>query len=392
MKSNLSFRSLAMATAGIGMIGAGPAIIDSAYATPSIMAALNTPCHMLNTRRRLSGARTQDNFAGRTGIARTFDRQTIDSSGAFLVSQLERLDPIVNEPLFVYTWSRDIDLRSDVGIGDEIASWTNSAFAAVGGINPNGKAWIGKDTNAIAAMQLDIAKTSQPLTLWGMELSYSIPELESSILLNKPVDQEKLQGIQDKWQMDTDEQVYIGDSLLGYTGLFNNAAVTAGNVAPGAGGSTQWITKTPLEILADVNAVIQAGYAASGYKVIPDTWRLPPAQMAYLNSQLISAAGSKSVLDFILDNNLARAKGGRLTMEDVKWLIGAGAGGTPGVLGTVDRMVVYKKDPKYVRFPMVPLQRTPLEYRSLFQITTYFGRLGVVEWRYPETGQYADGI
>lgn len=389
MKSSLAFRSMALATAGMG---ARPAILDARYNDPSILKALNTPCHMLPTRRRMRGAATADSFAGRTGVARTYDRQTIDSTGAFLVSQLERLDPVVNEPLFTYTWSCDINLRSDVGIGDEIASWTNSAFAAVGGINPNGKAWIGKDTNAIAAMQLDIAKTAQPLTLWGMELSYSIPELESSILLNKPVDQEKLQGIQDKWQMDTDEQVYIGDALLGYYGLFNNTAVTAGNVAPGAGGSTQWVTKTPLEILADVNVIVQAAYAASGYKVVPDTWRLPPAQLAYLNSQLISAAGNRTVLDFILDNNLARAKGGRLEVQDVKWLIGEGAGGTPGVLGTVDRMVVYSKNPKYVRFPMVPLQRTPLEYRSLFQLTTYFGRLGVVEWRYPETGQYADGI
>lgn len=388
MKSN-KFRALAMATAGIG---ASPLILDAAYTSPSIMAALNTPAHMLPSRRRLRGAATRDSFAGQRMNGRTFDRQTIDSTGSFLVGQLERLDPIVNEPLVAYTWSRDIDLRSDVGIGDEVASWTNSTFAAVGGIQPNGKAWIGKDANAIAAMQLDIGKTAQPLTLWGMECSYSIPELESSILLNKPVDQEKLDGIQLKWQMDTDEQVYIGDDLLSYTGLFNNAAVTTGNVAPGAGGSTQWVTKTPLEILADVNSVIQAAYAASGYSVVPTSLRLPPAQFAYLNSQLISAAGNKSILDFILENNLARAKGYRLEIQDVKWLIGEGAGGTPGVLGTVDRMVVYTKNPKYVRFPMVPLQRTPLEYRSLFHITTYFGRLGVVEIRYPETLEYADGI
>jgi hypothetical protein len=55
-------------------------------------------------------------------------------------------------------------------------------------------------------------------------------------------------------------------------------------------------------------------------------------------------------------------------------------------------MVAYTKDPKYVRFPMVPLQRTPLEYRSLYQITTYFGRLGQIEARYPETVGYADGL
>ena len=35
---------------------------------------------------------------------------------------------------------------------------------------------------------------------------------------------------------------------------------------------------------------------------------------------------------------------------------------------------------------------TPLEYRDLRQLTTYFGRLGAVEWVYPETAYYADGL
>jgi len=55
-------------------------------------------------------------------------------------------------------------------------------------------------------------------------------------------------------------------------------------------------------------------------------------------------------------------------------------------------MAAYTKAQNRVRFPMVPLQRTPLEYRSLFHITTYFGRLGAVEFVYPETLAYADGI
>ena len=55
-------------------------------------------------------------------------------------------------------------------------------------------------------------------------------------------------------------------------------------------------------------------------------------------------------------------------------------------------MVAYTKDAKRVRYPLVPLQRTPLEYRSIFHLTTYFGRLGCVEFVYPETIQYADGI
>jgi hypothetical protein len=55
-------------------------------------------------------------------------------------------------------------------------------------------------------------------------------------------------------------------------------------------------------------------------------------------------------------------------------------------------MVAYTKRKDLVRFPLVPLQRTPMEYRDLRQLTTYFGRLGNVEMVYPETVGARDGI
>jgi hypothetical protein len=38
------------------------------------------------------------------------------------------------------------------------------------------------------------------------------------------------------------------------------------------------------------------------------------------------------------------------------------------------------------------LQHTPIEYRSIWQLTTYYGKLGVLEVVYPEAIRYADGI
>jgi hypothetical protein len=68
------------------------------------------------------------------------------------------------------------------------------------------------------------------------------------------------------------------------------------------------------------------------------------------------------------------------------------SGGTQGQLGTVDRMVAYNDNKKYVQYPMTELLHTPPEYRSLFQITTYWSRLGQIEWRYGTTASYRDGI
>ena len=318
----------------------------------------------------------------------TFDRATIDSTGVFLISELERLDQTLHQPLVSITWSRDIDLREDVSIADEASSFTNSSFASAGGATPSGKAWIGKDSTSITGLALDIGKTSNPLYLWGMEVSYSLPELESAQKLGRPVDAQKFQGMQTKHQMDIDEQVYIGDSSLGKYGLVNSDLVTVDTLGNGAAGTATWVTKSPDEILADVNTTIQACWAAAGYAVCPGELRLPPSQFAYVASQKVSDAGNVSILQFLEENSISlRVNGRKLNIQPLKWLATAARSGA-----TADRMVVYTKANDRVRFPLVPLQRTPLEYRSIFHTTTYFGRLGVVEFVYPETVRYADGL
>ena len=316
----------------------------------------------------------------------TYDQFTVDSTGSFLIGELERLDQTLHDPLAAVTWGRDVDLREDVTIADEVSSFTNSSFASAGGIVPGGKAWVGKDSNAISGVALDIGKTTHPLYLWAMEIKYTLPELASAEQLGRPVDVQKYDGMRLKYQMDIDEMVYIGDTTLGQTGLLTNASVTATNVVNGAAGSPLWSNKTPDEILNDVNTLLNSVWASSGWAIMPRRLLLPPTQFSYLVSQKVSTAGNVSILQFLRANSLCMAANGvELEIQPVKWLTGRGSGGT-------NRMMAYTKDRDRVRFPLVPLQRTPLEYRSLFQITTYYGRLGCMEFVYPETCGYADGI
>lgn len=324
-------------------------------------------------------ARTKD-------AMQTYDRRTIDSTGAFLVGELERLDQTLHEPLVDYKWSRDIDLREDVTIADETSSFTNSTFAAVGGTNPTGKAWIGKDASAIASIALDIGKTAQPLTLWGMQIGYTIPELESAQKIGRPVDQQKFAGMQLKWNMDIDEQVYIGDTVLGNFGLVNSPKVNVSNVPNGAAGTPTWATKTEDEVLADVDLILNNAWNAAAYAVCPSKLLLPPKKFSALVSRKVSSAGNMSLLRYIQENSICNQTNGQpLDIQPVKWLTERG-------VAKSDRMVAYTQSQRNVRFPLVPLQRTPIEYRDIRQLTTYFGRLGVVEFVYPETAFYMDGF
>ncbi|WP_421105535.1 DUF2184 domain-containing protein [Serratia marcescens] len=310
----------------------------------------------------------------------TYDQATVDSTGAFLIGELERLDQELNMPLVGYTWSRDIELREDVSIADDISSFTNTELAASGTPNPNGKNWIGKNSTEIATVNLDINKTGFPLTLWGMELGWTVVELAAAQQVGRPVDAQKFEGMQLKWNMDTDEQVYRGDSLIGVKGLVNYNGVLTTN-APKV-----WTVSTADEIRQSINSVLSAAWANSGYTIVPRDLLLPPEQFALLSSIIVSSAGNQSLLTYLQNNTIAYHQNGvPLNIRAVKWLKGAGAGGK-------DRMVAYTNSKKFVRFPMVPLQNVPIQYRGLYQLTTYYGRLGAVESPYRETLAYVDGI
>lgn len=325
-------------------------------------------------------------------------RRTYDSTGAFLVGELERLDLKMHEPLAAVSYGRDIDLREDVTIADEVSSFTTSTFGSAGGLGAgngigNGKSWIGKSSDQISNVSVDIAKVPHALRPWALEIKYTILELESAAKLGRPIDQQKYAALQLKHQMDCDEQAYYGDTTTGDTGLVNCSTVTqVGPVANGAQGTPAWTTKTPAEILADVNTALNTVWANSAYAIVPSRILLPPAQFGYIATEIVSTAGSVSILKYLQENNLLTTSGrGKIDILPVKWAIGAGAGGTIGTQG-VDRMVVYTKEMDLIRWPMTMLQRTPVQYDSIYHKTTYFCRLGVVEAVYPETVGYFDGI
>ena len=310
----------------------------------------------------------------------TFDQATVDSTGAFLVHELERLDQTLNLPLTSQTWSRDIELREDVSIADEVSSFTNTTFAAAGTPNANGKNWINQLATAIAGLNVDIAKTGFPLELWGMELGWTVVELAAAAQVGRPIDTQKYDGMQLKWNMDTDEQVYIGDAVKGAKGLLNLSQVTPTNAAK------TFATSTPDEIRAAINLVLSNAWTRSAYSKVPEDLLIPPEQYSFLASTIVSSAGNQSLLTYLETNTIAFHQNGKpLNIRPVKWAIGRGVAGK-------DRMVAYTNDKKFVRFPMVPLQSVPVQYRGIYQLVTYYGKLGAVEPVYPETLNYMDGI
>ncbi|MEX9849784.1 MULTISPECIES: DUF2184 domain-containing protein [Providencia] len=309
----------------------------------------------------------------------TVDRATIDSAGVFLVGELERMDQTLNLPLTSVKWTRDMPLRSDISIADEVSSFTNTDFASVGGPNPNGKNWMGKKGTAIAGIELSIDPTRNNLTPWVQEVGWTVLELTSAQKLGRPIDTQKYEGMKLKWQMDTDEQVYIGDSELGVPGLLNLPSVS-----PVAAAAPWTATTDPDVIVQDINLVLTDAWVRSGYAVCPGKIGLAPELFGLLASKKVSSAGNISVLEYVKINTIAFQENGEpLEIVSMKFASKRGAGGA-------HRIVAYTQDEKYVRFPMVPLLNTPLEYRGMQQLTVYYGKLGQVETPYSNTISYLD--
>ena len=294
------------------------------------------------------------------------------SGGVFLIGQAERYDPEINKPLSMVTWTRDVPLRTDVTMGDQFASWSNMAMAQTGGLGGasaptagsgtnSGISWLSEAATSLPAANVLAAKTVQPVRPWGSSIIFTADEAAVAQQTQQPLESTKWEALNLKFQLDVDQLVYVGDpTQSGFTGLINSPNVTPLNVST-LDGQTTWPQKianlTPpagsQAILNDVNTLINYVWQQSAWSAPPTTLLVTPANYALLAGNFVTTAGNTNILNYIRTNNLTTTQTGvPLDIQPLKWLPGAGVGGA-------NRMLAYTRDPKYVRFPLVPLSFSP---------------------------------
>lgn len=312
--------------------------------------------------------------------------KTFDSTLAYYVNQLDNLDKTLYEPLYSVSWGRDIKLRTGITMANESTSFMRQSIAGMGSQSVSGKPWINPNTTTLSGVMINGERITTPLRLLGQEVSYNSVELERSQLLGQPIDKQKHDALNIMYQMFTDEMVYIGDTDVSAYGLVNSPQVTAAAVANGASASPLWASKTPDEIVKDINDMLNAAWTASGFTVCPDKLLVAPTKFAYLTGTKVSNSGDKSILTYIEENALSlKVNGRKLDIQPLKWLTGRGSGAT-------DRMVAYTNDEARVRFPMVPIRRETPYYLGIKFNAPYIWAFGEIEFVYPETVIYRDGM
>lgn len=326
---------------------------------------------------------------GNGGAPMTMDAAGISSGGAFLVSELEKRDTLIREPLTSVTYARDIPI--DVGGGwVDYVSAMSVAYGLTGGAKDSPVHAGG--ANVVPVVQANLDKGLFKAHTFAAALRVMFVDMAKSNFIGRSLDQLLTQGIRLAYDKHMDANAYVGLQEYGTTGLVNNpdAVETTASPVTTGGTDTQWSRKTPAQILADVNTALMAAWAAAEYdaSAVPNHILLPYEQWAYIMNTPVSNLATKSIMDYLMENNIATKNGGSLFIGATRWLDGVGTGGK-------DRMVVYNNDRRFVKLDeLVPLSRvmTSPNAANVCYDTSYMANVSEVQFFYPQTVVYVDGI
>ena len=309
------------------------------------------------------------------------DAAGIASGQAFLTSELEKRDMLVRTPLTSFTYTRDLPIRVGGGWAEYVSAM-NVGYGITGGSGDN-------LVQAAAVDGIPLVQANFGKDLWKTHVISAGTrvfwvDMMRGNMTGRNIDTLLRDGLRMTYDKHMDENAYVGFATYGTTGLVNNADVTI-NSATG-----NFSALTPDQILADINDAILDAWEAAGYDLdaVPNHIIMPYEQYNYLATTRIGQLAEKTILTFLLENNVAKQNGTDLFIGATSWCKGAGT-------GNVDRMVVYCNKERFIAMDeLVPLTRamtTPNAERFSYD-TAYAGNVSEVEVFYTEPIRYVDGI
>jgi hypothetical protein len=316
----------------------------------------------------------------------------MDAAGAatgmsFLVGELEKQDNRLLEPLTSITAPRDIMMKAG---GGWVAN-TSNVFVDYATTGNDEDAIIAGETTNIPVSQANISKDVYKVMTFAEILRAPLFDDLKLQQIGRSLTTILDDGLRLNFNKLLDRNVYVGITKSGTYGLLNNPNIAAALVANNAGATSRlWVNKTPAEILKDVNEIVQQTWADSEYDLtgMANQILIDPANYAYIVNQPVTLAGDKSILEYLLQNNIAKNQGRDLKIFPSRWCIGAGATGT-------NRMLAYVNAENRVNMDLtVPLSRvmTAPNVQSASYETLYAAQIGQVKFLYTQCARYGDGI
>jgi hypothetical protein len=300
-----------------------------------------------------------------------------DAGLGFVESTLTHVEAKVYEVQYRHIVYQDIvPVSNEAGEGATSVTYYSIDGATMG-------KFIGSNAIDIPLADIATAQHIVPVELGATGYKYSDEELRQAAMLNRPLPQMKANLSMRGFEEHAQAVCFNGDTTKGLEGFLNNSNVPAANVVnPGSG--TAWSTKSAAQILFDINAAFAQVFETTNEVEKPDTLLLPTAQWSYIASTPRSDNSDTTILQYVVQNSPYIT-----SVDDIKSLPelkGAGAAAT-------DRMMVYTKDIDKVVFhiPMPYKIEQPVRKTLGWEVPAVY-KLSGVEFRYPLSASYSDGI
>jgi len=304
---------------------------------------------------------------------------TIDAATglAFLVSQLEFIEPKMYKKKY-----KAITYTLLIPISTQAGEWATSITYFF----MDGKAiaqFVGTKSLNVPIAEIGVDKVTVPVELAATGYEYSDEELRQAIHVGVPLTAEKANVARRAYEELLQRTSMSGDTEHDLPGFINNSNVTAATVInPGSG--TEWVNKTPTQILFDINDLMGDIFVDTLQVESADTLALPTAQWNYIATTARSDQSDMTILKWLVANSPYLSS--EADVIPTSEFAGAGAGST-------DRMMAYTKDIDKVVFhiPMPLRFSQPQRKGRGFEVPGEF-KCGGVEFRYPGSARYGDGI
>jgi hypothetical protein len=305
---------------------------------------------------------------------------------AFLAPQLLRINTEID-----YQEYPDFDFAKFMFVNTDGGMWSYGSVFYSGDIAGRPE-WLSGAGFDMPYADISAEQFLQENHLAGIGYQWHRQELERAAQMGRNLGSEKARAARTV----ADSKIYSiamrGDTAQkgpGFTGLVNNAAVPTATVpADGTGSATTFATKTSVQVLRDVNAVLNAPYNSTLETKRANTLLLPTTRLQALASTQLSTGSDKTILSFLKENNSYTIETGQpLTIMGTRELEAAGAGGTA-------RMMAYANQRDVVQLYLPG----PHEFFEPFQKGAFtwevpgLFNVGGVEFRRPKAAAYRDGI
>jgi hypothetical protein len=303
---------------------------------------------------------------------------------SFLIRQASLIEPTVYATRY-----QDIQYPSLVPVDTSAPEWIQSvtyfSMDAVGQAQ-----WFSGLAHDVPKVELTREKFETTVSMAAIGYGYTLEELGTAQLLGMNLTPDKAAMARRAAEEKVENIAFVGDTKKGYTGLVNSATPTATTApADGTGSATTFASKTPDQVLRDINGQITGIFTGTLGAEIADTILLPYSVLLDLSTRRIDTVNQTTILEWVERNNIyTRTTGGQLMIRGVfGFLDTAGSGSTK-------RMVAYRRSPEVLKFHM------PMPFRFLpawqtgpikFDVPGIF-RVGGVDIRRPKAMRYLDGI